>query len=367
VITLISPSGTEVTLIANSCGQANDVNATFEQGAAPFVCANNPAISGTVRPLGSLDSFTGESSLGTWTLRIEDTIPADGGQLNGFSLQLCVEGAFRPDADGDGVFDDGDDLCLGTPPGTEVDEDGCPVYRFAPDQFEISTTAETCTGANDGTILVQASEPLDYSIRIQGPGTDISDTFRIQYELPGLSPASYQVCISGTDGSIVYEEYCVDVVIQPPALFEVIASQSPDSKTVELTLGGSDSYLVRLNGQEQSVSGPALTLQLPDGINTLEVEGIPVCRGTFLATFLTGSKISALENPVTDVLEIFIPQADASVSIQVFDTAGALLLMRESQPSGNTVQISLGGLPTGLYFVQVANGRQKQVLKILKR
>ncbi|WP_445386062.1 reprolysin-like metallopeptidase [Robiginitalea sp. IMCC44478] len=367
VITLISPSGTEVTLIANSCGQANDINATFEQGAAPFVCANNPAISGTVRPLGSLDSFRGESSLGTWTLRIDDTIPADGGQLNGFSLQLCVEGAFRPDADGDGVFDDGDDLCLGTPPGTEVDADGCPVYRFAPDQFEISTTAETCTGANDGTILVQASEPLDYNIRILGPGTNVDETFTSVFEQLALAPGTYQLCIDGTDGSIVYEEYCVDVVIQPPAFFEVTALQSPDSKTVELSLSGSDSYLIRLNGQEQIVSGPAVTLQLPDGINTLEVEGIPVCRGTFQATFLTGSKISALENPVTDVLGIFITRADTQVDIKVFDTAGALLLMRDLQPSGNTVQISLGGLPTGLYFVQVENGNQKRVLKILKR
>ena len=367
VITLISPSGTEVILISNSCGQANDVNATFDEGAPPFVCANNPAISGTVKPLGSLDSFIGESSLGTWTLRIEDTVSADGGQLNAFSLELCVEGAFRPDADGDGVFDDGDDLCLGTPPGTEVDADGCPVYRFPPDQFQISTTAETCTGLSDGSLLVQASEPLDYNIRVLGPGTDVNASFTTLFEQTGLAPGTYQVCINGTDGIIDYEDYCLDVVIPPPALFEVTAVQSADSKTVELTLSGSDNYLIRLNGQEQVVAGPAVTLALPDGVNNLEVEGIPICRGTYQATFLAGSKISALQNPVSDVLELFIPQADASLDIKVFNTAGALLISREIQPAGNITQLSLGGLPTGLYFVQVENGGRKRVLKILKR
>ena len=69
-----------------------------------ITCSGNPVISGTVRPIGDLSAFNGESTLGNWTLEVSDTAPGDGGALQTFSLEICVEGDFRPDADGDGVL-----------------------------------------------------------------------------------------------------------------------------------------------------------------------------------------------------------------------------------------------------------------------
>ena len=40
--------------------------------ASSFVCSGNPAITGVVKPLGSLSSFNGESILGVWVLQISD-------------------------------------------------------------------------------------------------------------------------------------------------------------------------------------------------------------------------------------------------------------------------------------------------------
>ncbi len=108
-------------LLSSSCGELDNINATFDDDAPNFICNGDPAISGMVKPLGSLSSFVGESILGEWTLEINDNAASDGGSLRAFSLEICVEGTFRPDADNDGVFDDGDDLCLGTPEGVEVD------------------------------------------------------------------------------------------------------------------------------------------------------------------------------------------------------------------------------------------------------
>ena len=136
-ITLTSPSKTTVTLVANACGDFKNINAVFDDDAEDFICgaAANVGIGGTVKPSGALDSFRGESILGEWVLEVQDTAAGDGGSLNGFSLDVCIEGDFRPDADLDGVFDDGDDLCPGTPQGTEVDTSGCPVYRFPKRKF----------------------------------------------------------------------------------------------------------------------------------------------------------------------------------------------------------------------------------------
>src|SRR5690606_8417377 len=156
-------SGTTVVLISSSCGDSKNMLATFDDDADKFICGINPAISGTVRPLGSLASFNGESVQGDWVLTVEDKAPSDGGSLNSFSLDICVEGAFRPDADKDGVFDDGDDLCLGTPKGIEVDVHGCPVYRFLPDNFSIDIQSESCRDGNDGSVQIVATAPLDYT------------------------------------------------------------------------------------------------------------------------------------------------------------------------------------------------------------
>ncbi|MQP24433.1 T9SS type A sorting domain-containing protein [Flavobacterium sp. LMO8] len=90
--TLISPSGTQVQLFAQPCTSASisDIVATFDDSGTNVVCGNNPGISGTVKSSQLLSAFNGESSTGTWTLRILDSFNQDGGSLNSWSLNICT-------------------------------------------------------------------------------------------------------------------------------------------------------------------------------------------------------------------------------------------------------------------------------------
>ena len=90
-VTLISPAGTQVQLVARPCADASllDILGTFDDSGVPVVCGNNPAISGTVQPVQSLSAFNGESMNGTWTLRVLDSFNQDGGSINNWSLNLC--------------------------------------------------------------------------------------------------------------------------------------------------------------------------------------------------------------------------------------------------------------------------------------
>jgi subtilisin-like proprotein convertase family protein len=90
-ITLISPSGTQVQLVAQPCTIAAlaDITATFDDAGVPIVCGNNPAISGVVIPAQALAAFNGEPMNGTWTLRVLDSFNLDGGSINSWSLNLC--------------------------------------------------------------------------------------------------------------------------------------------------------------------------------------------------------------------------------------------------------------------------------------
>jgi subtilisin-like proprotein convertase family protein len=94
-IKLVSPSGTEVTLVQEVCASSDDMEVTFDDSGEALSCsAESPGISGIVIPANLLSAFNEESSIGTWTLNITDSYPTDEGQLNSWSIDYCgtIEG-----------------------------------------------------------------------------------------------------------------------------------------------------------------------------------------------------------------------------------------------------------------------------------
>ena len=367
VVRLISPSGTEVILISNSCGSSENINAVFDDDALPFVCGSNPAISGTVKPLGSLSSFYGESTLGTWTLEVSDTFTEDGGSINNFSLTICAEGQYRPDDDNDGVFDDGDDLCLGTPPGTEVDADGCPVYRFDQDNFALSVTSESCRGNNDGSIEIVPVQSLDYSISVSGPGTNINDNFTNGYSLSNLGAGVYQICISGTDGNITYETLCFEAVISEPEPINVNAVVSPDGVDLVLNLSGVEFFNIELNGILTRTSESVVTLKLDNGPNTLRVSGDLPCQGIFEETYFRGDRTLLSPNPVENEFSIFLVEVQDELRITVFDAQGRLFKQFSYTNALNQVDLDASSWPSGMYFISLKGESFNETHKMIKR
>lgn len=89
-VKLISPSGTEVVLFTEVCGDWDDANATFDDSGEPLSCSDTPpAISGIVMPETALAQLNGEPANGIWILEVFDTEPWDGGFINSWSLELC--------------------------------------------------------------------------------------------------------------------------------------------------------------------------------------------------------------------------------------------------------------------------------------
>jgi subtilisin-like proprotein convertase family protein len=86
---LISPEGTEVQLIRDKCAFTQDFDFGFsDEGVADIVC---PLTNETVyQPLQALSTFRGESALGEWTLKVEDKNMFDGGMLESWSIEICV-------------------------------------------------------------------------------------------------------------------------------------------------------------------------------------------------------------------------------------------------------------------------------------
>jgi len=132
---------------------------------------------------------------------------------------------------------------------------------------------------------------------------------------------------------------------------------------VALTLEGSEFFVVTLNGIQQQVKGPWLTLDLKMGLNRLKVEGVPACKGVFEETFFRTEGALIAPNPFRDRIEIRVPEAQTPVRVQVFNASGLLVRSREVQPESGKV---LNGLPTGMYLFDIEQGELNFSRKVFR-
>jgi len=88
---LISPSGTQVELFTDVGGSGNNfVGTVLDDEAFTSITAGSLPFTGSFRPEGSLAAFDGQSSAGTWTLRVTDDADVDIGTLDGWSLTITA-------------------------------------------------------------------------------------------------------------------------------------------------------------------------------------------------------------------------------------------------------------------------------------
>lgn len=366
VINLISPTGTTVALASSSCGDSRNINATFDDEASPFVCGIAPAINGLVKPIGSLSSFNGESILGEWTLEIRDNAPSDGGILKTFSLEICVEGDFRPDADKDGVFDDGDDLCLGTPEGQEVTASGCPIYRFPSENFGIALESETCRDNDDGQLFVTPKLALNYQVTITGNGIDLTQSFTNSFNLANLSAGAYTLCFVGTDGLVTYEEYCVEVQITEPQPLNVTSTIALDGTQLTLSLKGSSLYTIELNGIAMQTTEETAVLNLNKGLNTLKVYTSIPCQGVYEAQFARFDTPVVFPNPVRDMAEVYLGSVNEAVAVRIFSADGRWISTKTLTPQAGKIWLDFSSYATGIYYLQYDASMIKGTSKVIK-
>ena len=88
--TLTSPNSTSVILTPDICGGNDDFNVGFDDAAASATLPC-PYTDGMLYiPSELLSVFNGEDAAGNWILEIEDDANQDGGNLNSWSLEVCV-------------------------------------------------------------------------------------------------------------------------------------------------------------------------------------------------------------------------------------------------------------------------------------
>ena len=76
-----------MTLFNRRGGSGNNLtNTRFDDEAGTAIASGAAPFSGTYRPDGLLSAFDGQSTMGTWTLRVTDSFRLDTGRLTGWSI-----------------------------------------------------------------------------------------------------------------------------------------------------------------------------------------------------------------------------------------------------------------------------------------
>ncbi|TDO98376.1 reprolysin-like metallopeptidase [Flavobacterium sp. 245] len=85
---IVSPAGTIVRLFNKNCGSTKSTLAMqFDDSGAALDCARTTEQ--IVLPVDVLSAFNGESTQGTWTLRVRDAVVGNFGTLNSASITIC--------------------------------------------------------------------------------------------------------------------------------------------------------------------------------------------------------------------------------------------------------------------------------------
>jgi subtilisin-like proprotein convertase family protein len=93
---LQSPAGTWVQLMEQSCGVEENFNLGLDDEAAPGSWPCPPADGQSYRPAGDLMAFDEENQKGVWTLQVDDNADLNGGSLDGWGLQICLQPPTTP-------------------------------------------------------------------------------------------------------------------------------------------------------------------------------------------------------------------------------------------------------------------------------
>ncbi|MFK7886504.1 MAG: choice-of-anchor B family protein [Gammaproteobacteria bacterium] len=102
-----------VRIIERQCGSVNDFSLSLDDSApaGALPCPYNDG--GTYQPSNELAVFAGNPGTGDWTLTIDDNFNQDGGELQGWGLEVCTTPLpALLDADGDGIPDEQDNCTL---------------------------------------------------------------------------------------------------------------------------------------------------------------------------------------------------------------------------------------------------------------
>ena len=261
------------------------------------------------------------------------------------------------DDDNDGV-DNLIDQCPDTPEGATVDATGCSIFSLPSNSFDIEVISETCPDKDNGQLLIQTTEPYNYTTTISG--TDYN--FTTDLTVTDLAPGIHSFCITVTGES--YEQ-CYTVEVLEGTTVSGKSSVTSGKASVEIAQGTAP-FTIYVNGTALfKTSSPLFTIDVKHG-DIVEVKTAVSCEGTYSKTIALLDEIVAYPNPTNGSFEISLPVSEKEVTIALYTIQSQLISIKTYPVIYGKVQLSIENQPTGLYIAKVHLDKPV-TLKIVKQ
>ena len=247
------------------------------------------------------------------------------------------------DDDNDGVMNN-IDQCLTTTAGALVNDLGC--FIVAATNFEIETVSETCSGKNNGQIIISVVDTnLSYTIVINGDSYTFGDTKTIE----NLAAGTYDFCVS-VDGE-AYEQ-CFTVVIDAGG--SVAGKATIKASKAEVVVSkGTAPFTVFVNGNELfETFASNFSVEVSHG-DVVEVKTAIDCEGKITKEVNLFETVLAYPNPTNGLTEISLPISEKEVVIELYNIHSQLISSKVYPVNYGKVQLNLEGASTGVYIAKV--------------
>ncbi len=270
------------------------------------------------------------------------------------------------DADNDGV-QNADDLCADTPPGSVVDVTGCEVFTLPTSNFQLLTIGESCISSNNGSITIEATETLNYSVILAGNGVNETLNFTDTASFSSLSSGDYSACIT-VEGQADYE-VCFNIIIVEPEDLSVSSKLNSLDNKVTLNLSGGTIYTINLNKTVYQTRQSEITLPLSMVENTLSVSTDKACQGVYEEKIILTSELFIYPNPIASGdLNIYLGNSNSEqVEVSLFDLNGRTVFKKKYEPINNEVQFNVDVLSKGIYLLNVRTNTSLTNYKIIRK
>ena len=270
------------------------------------------------------------------------------------------------DLDSDGVLNELDQ-CPDTQEGAVVNTNGCEILLLPTNNFSVAVTSSTCVGSENGSISISAqNKEYSYIATISGQSSIIlnaSNNFATS--ISSLGAGNYDVCftIAGIDS---YNQ-CFSVTVSEPVPLSTSAKIDLANRSVDLSLKGSTSYNILLNGAVIKTTASNLSLDLKPGMNYLSISTDLDCQGTYFEEIFVSEDVLAYPNPTDGMLQLYIGGSDDTVTLNVYDINSQNIISKSFEVSSSRViEADISRFKTGIYFFVLDGKTIKIAHKIIK-
>ena len=260
------------------------------------------------------------------------------------------------DDDNDGVLNDTDE-CPNTTAGLPVNAVGC--FILDSNNFSIETIGESCTGENNGQVVIVANSNFNYIVTIN---EDYFHNFNDEIIIDNLTPGTYNLCIT-IDGEDF--EQCYTLVIEEAAIISGKSSVASNKASFEIETGTAP-YIITINEEEVlKTNFKTFDIAVKHG-DYVEVKTSEECEGVLSKSIDLFDQITAYPNPTSGGFEISLPFSENEAHIQLYNIHSQLILAQSYKAITGKVRLNIENFPTGIYIAKVILNNKSTTLKILK-